>query len=208
MGFYANRLFPWILDNQLDREVFQHERNQALKEVSGEVLEIGFGTGLNLPHYPDEVKEVAALDIISCKNKKIDSRIRASGIDVNFHLASGERMPFMNDRFDFVVSTWTLCSIPDLNSALIEIHRVLKPKGRFVFLEHGLAERKAIQKLQRFFTPLQKILACGCHLDRDIDGEIERAGFKFIQLDTFKMGGALSTLAGSMYRGVAIPVLK
>jgi len=206
MGFYASKLFPLILDTQLDQEKYRKERIKTLQDVDGHVLEIGFGTGLNLPHYPSELEKIVALDIIPIKNSKLDSRIQESGIEVDFQLASSELMPFKSNSFDCVVSTWTLCSIHDLDSAFSEIHRVLKPTGRFVFLEHGLAERQSIQKIQRFFTPVQKVLACGCHLDREIDMLVKNAGFKIHHMKKYRLGGIMTTLADTMYRGVALPI--
>lgn len=205
MGFYADNLFPRFLDAQMNREKFRLERAKTLSEISGNVLEVGFGTGLNLPHYPYNIRQITALDILSCESSKKQARIRESSIAVNFHQASSESMPFGDESFDCVLSTWTLCSVANLDASLAEIRRVLKKNGRFVFLEHGLAEGRIMQKIQRTLTPLQKIVACGCHLDRAIDAQVKKAGFRLQNLEKFRMNGILTSLAGSMYRGVALP---
>lgn len=206
MGLYTNKVFPLILDSQLDQEKYRIERIKTLREVEGDILEIGLGTGLNLPHYPKEIEKIVALDIHLNTNSKLEARIKESGIEVELHMADGRNMPFKNDSFDSVVSTWTLCSISNLDSALSEIHRVLKPSGRFVFLEHGLAKNQSIQKFQRIFTPVQKILACGCHLDREMDVLIKSAGFKIHCMEKYRLGGIMTSLADTMYRGVALPI--
>ena len=205
MGFYENKIFPILLEKQMDKANYRHERNEALRDVSGDILEIGFGTGLNLPHYPKHIKKIVALDINPGMNSKSRKRMLASGINVDYHCLNSETLPFEASSFDSVVSTWTLCSIVDLKSALLEIHRVLKPTGKFLFLEHGLAGFK-MQKLQNWLTPVQKIIGCGCHLNREIDEFIQQTGFKFENLDRFIMDGTSTPLASSMYRGTAIPL--
>jgi len=192
----------------MSKESYANQRPIVLSNASGKVLEIGFGTGLNLPHYPTTIKEVVALDINPGMSKKAQQRSVETGIQVEHHCLSGEQLPFDNESFDTVVSTWTLCSIDDLRSALLEIRRVLKPSGKFIFLEHGLADKPVTQKLQHCVTPIQKIIACGCRLNVEIDKAITSAGFQINKLDKFILNGATSPLAGSMYRGVAFPVTE
>ena len=206
MRFYEKSVFPFILDKQMNKENYQRERNITLPNATGSVLEIGFGTGLNLPHYPDHVNKIVALDINPGMNAKAQKRMLESGLDVEYHCLNTENLPFETSLFDTVISTWTLCSITDLHSALLEIHRVLKPNGKFIFLEHGLAENPRMQTLQNWITPIQKVIACGCHLNRKIDASIKQAGFEITNLERFIMEGASSPLAGSMYRGIAYPV--
>jgi len=206
VGIYERRIFPFILDKQMNKDNYKHERDSTLSNATGRILEIGFGTGLNLPHYPKHIKKIVALDINPGMNVKAQKRMLESGLNVEYHCLNSEMLPFETSSFDSVISTWTLCSIADLNSALSEIHRVLKPTGKFVFLEHGLAEEPGMQKLQYWMTPVQKIVGCGCHLNRKIDELIRQAGFQIENLERFIMDGASTPLASSMYRGVANPV--
>ena len=205
MGIYEKRIFPFILERQMNKGNYRRERNLTLPSVSGNILEIGFGTGLNLPHYPDHVEGIVALDINPGMNAMARKRMVESGLNVEYHCLNSEALPFEKCSFDSVVSTWTLCSIADLKSALLEIHRVLRPTGKFIFLEHGLAENLRMQKFQRWLTPAQKLVGCGCHLDREIDKLIRQAGFNIQTLERFTMEGASTPLASSMYRGVATP---
>lgn len=206
MGCYEKRIFPMLMDKQMNKESYQREREIALRNVSGRILEIGFGTGLNLPYYPEGIKKIVALDINPAMDKRARDRINASSIDVDYHCLNSEKLPFETGTFDTVVSTWTLCSIADLGSALLEIHRVLSTTGKFVFLEHGLAQEAMTQKLQKLITPVQKVLGCGCHLDREIDRLIKEAGFRIDGLEKFRMSGATTPLASSLFRGIAYPV--
>ncbi len=206
MNFYEEKIFPAIIEKQMGKDNYKQERNTTLSNVTGKTLEIGFGTGLNLPHYPEHVKKITALDINPGMNSKAQERMQHAGIEVEYHCLNSEALPFETGSFDTVVSTWTLCSIADLDSALAEIHRVLKPTGEFLFLEHGLAEGATMKKLQNLFTPLQKKLACGCHLNRAIDQSIQESGFNIKNLERFWFKGATSPLASPMYRGVAKPI--
>jgi len=206
MGFYANRIFPYFADKQLAKPTYSNERPCVLANASGKILEIGFGTGLNLPHYPVHVKEIVALDINPGMNAKAQVRMLESGIKVELLCINADTLPFENDSFDSVVSTWNLCSIDNLHSALSEIRRVLKSTGKFVFLEHGLADAPIMQRLQHSMTPIQKVFGCGCRLNVAIDKAIEEAGFRIDKLDKFIISGTSSPLAGSMYRGIACPV--
>jgi ubiquinone/menaquinone biosynthesis C-methylase UbiE len=176
-------------------------RRALLTDVRGEVLEIGFGTGLNLPHYPSEVKKLTTVDPNPGMSALAKKRIAASPIPVETLLLDAERLPFPDRSFDSVVSTWTLCSIPNIDQALREIHRVLKPSGRFFFLEHGLSHEAKVRKWQHRFTPLSKRFADGCHLNREIQLLIEEH-FKVVRLDRFYQKGA-PKIAGYFYRGIA-----
>ena len=177
-------------------------RRAALADVRGEVLEIGFGTGLNLPHYPAGVRKLTTVDVSPGMSRLARKRIAASPIAVDHHVLNGERLPFAGDTFDSVASTFTLCSIGDVGQALREIRRVLKPAGRFHFVEHGLSDDPQVQAWQRRLTPLQKIVLGGCHLDRDIQALIEGAGFTFLRLDRSHMDN-FPKVSGYLYHGVA-----
>ena len=141
MGLYSRVVFPRLCDWVMSDPRMAGLRSELLADVGGEVLEIGFGTGLNLPHYPEHVRRITTVDPNPGMNRLARRRIAEGGIDVDQRVLSGEALPFEDGTFDCVVSTWTLCSIPDAGRALGEVYRVLRPGGRFVFLEHGLSER-------------------------------------------------------------------
>jgi SAM-dependent methyltransferase len=204
MGLYTRYMFPWILEWTLSNPEVQEERKRALAGVQGRVLEIGFGTGLNLPHYPPEVTKLAALDPEAPLAGRVAKRIAESGIQVErFQMDAAQRLPVAEHCFDSVVSTFTMCTIPDLEGALSEAHRVLKPGGRFFFLEHGRSEDPGTAKWQDRLNPLQRIIGAGCNINRPIDVYITAAGFEIRTLDRFQMAGT-SPILGSMYRGIAL----
>jgi len=202
MGFYARVIFPWACDLIMSAPHLAEARREFLAEVTGEVLEIGFGTGLNLPHYPEHVRKITAIDVNPGMHARAEKRIRASTIAVEHRVINGERLPMPNDSFDSVVSTWTLCSIKNVSRALREIRRVLKPGGRFFFMEHGLSDDPAVQRWQHLLNPLEKLIADGCHLNRNIPELIERQGLRIVKLDRFYMDKTPKT-HGYTYRGVA-----
>jgi len=178
-------------------------RKQVLSEAKGEVLEIGFGTGLNLAYYPQTVQKISTADPNPGMNSLALKNIEASHIPVEYHILSSEHLPFANEQFDTIVSTWTLCSIADVEQALREIRRVLKPDGRFLFIEHGLSPDAKVQVWQHRLTPLQKKLLGGCHLDRNIKQLIADQGFHFETLKEF-YAPDFSKYGGYMYQGSAI----
>ena len=182
-----------------------HERlrSEVLVKANGEILEIGFGTGLNLGHYPEHVRHLTAVDPGVGMTRIARRRIERSHIDVDLRVHTAEELPFEDVRFDCVVSTWTLCSIRDGRRAVAEIGRVLKPGGRFLFLEHGLIEEPRIQRWQRRLTPLQRRLADGCRLDVDIEALIRKGPFREVQVEWFLLEST-PRIVGSMYRGVAV----
>ncbi|MCI0486049.1 MAG: class I SAM-dependent methyltransferase [Blastocatellia bacterium] len=203
MGLYSNYIFPRLLDRSLGTEEVGEQRSRALAPVRGEALEIGFGTGLNLPYYPQEVTRLTAIDSEQMLADRVAKRIDEARMPVEqFHLDASHRMPFEDQRFDSVVSTFTLCSIADLPSALAEIRRVLKPEGRFIFLEHGRSDDARVARRQDFFNPIQRIVGRGCNMNRAIDRLIEEAGFEIETLARFLMPGSPRIL-GEMYRGAA-----
>lgn len=177
-------------------------RKGLLADIQGKILEIGFGTGLNLPQYPPGVKELHVVEPHPGTQARSRRRRSKSPITVHFHGQDAQNLPFDNESFDAVVSTFTLCSIPDADSALREVRRVLRPRGRLYFLEHGLAPDLKVQKRQHRYTPLQKILGDGCHLDRDMNELIDVADFKLVDLKKFYHPG-FPRVAGFFYQGIA-----
>ena len=137
MGLYSNVIFPRFYDCVADQPFWKKYRKEQLASADGEILEIGVGTGLNLPHYPSHVRKIVTADPNTGLNKRLHQRIDETGIEVDKQIISSESLPFDEATFDCVVSTLTLCSIPDVKKAMSEIYRVLKPGGRIHFLEHG-----------------------------------------------------------------------
>ncbi|HZF39760.1 MAG TPA: class I SAM-dependent methyltransferase [Blastocatellia bacterium] len=205
MGFYAKHIFPRILDWSVGAPEFGEYRRRALEPARGETLEIGFGTGLNLPYYPQTVTKLTAIDSENMLEDRVEKRIAACRIPVTrIQLDAQGRLPFEDRIFDTVVTTLTLCSIPDTAAALAEIRRALKLEGRFVFFEHGRSDDPKVARRQDRFNPIQKIIAAGCNMNRKIDELIENAGFEITTLDRFLLPNAPRILA-EIYRGVAKP---
>lgn len=177
-GFYRRYILPPLLDRAMrDRRIARY-RTPLLARSEGRVLEIGFGTGVNLRHYPPSLETLDIVEPDAALNARAAQRIAAQSRAVRVHALSAERLPFDSSSFDTVVSTFTLCSIPDVARALQEVHRVLTPGGALLFLEHGLAPDESIARWQRRLTPLQKRIGGGCHLDRPIRPLIEQAGLQ------------------------------
>ena len=202
MGFYSNFVIPYCIDLAMSDSTLSHYRQQLLKNVSGEILEIGFGTGLNLPHYPDWVEKITTVDPNPGMEKLARSRIAASQITVDYQVLNGENLPMADASFDSVVCTWTLCSIPLVDKAIAEIYRLLKPGGKFFFIEHGLSKDPQIQVWQNRLTPIQKIITDGCHLNRNLKCLVEQK-FLNVTIEQF-YAPKLPKVIGYMYRGLAI----
>ena len=186
----------------MDKPYIKEGRKNILKNVSGEILEIGFGTGLNIPHYPHSVTKLTIIDKNPGMNKQAQERISASKIKVDNKVLNGEELPFEDESFDSVVSTFTLCSIQNIDKSLKEIHRVLNTNGKFFFQEHGLANEPKIRKWQNRLNPFQKVWADGCNLNRDIKSLIENAGFNITEHKNYFLEKGLKTHT-FMYEGIA-----
>lgn len=203
MGLYARYIFPHLLEWGLGSGHHKKQRAIALAPARGRTLEIGFGTGLNLPHYPGAVTSLAAVDPARMMADRVRARITQARMPVEqINADASGRLPFDDDSFDSVVTTWTLCSIKELAPALREMRRVLKPEGRFIFLEHGLSDDRSVQKRQNLFNPLHRLIAGGCNINRPIDRLIESAALRVDSLDRFIMPKTPREF-GEMYRGVA-----
>ncbi len=202
MGLYACYIFPRLMDRIMSGTEFQRLRSELLAQTSGTVLEIGLGTGLNLPHYPKHVTSLHAVEPATWLPERLARRGKEATFPIEVKRVGAEALPFDDDTFDWAVSTWTLCTIPNPVRALQEVRRVLKPTGRFLFLEHGRSEDEKMAKWQDRLNPIQRIIGCGCNLNRRIDQLIEQAGFSTAELDRFVMQ-TVPRLGGSMYRGRA-----
>jgi ubiquinone/menaquinone biosynthesis C-methylase UbiE len=202
MNIYSQLIFPNLIDRVMSGESFANYRRQVLADASGNVLEIGFGTGLNLAYYPaDLIDRITTIDVNAGMNRLAQKRISASNIPVDFQVLDGERLPMADSSFDTVVSTWTLCSIKAVDRAIAEIYRVLKPGGKFLFIEHGLSNEPNIQTWQHRITPIQKIIGEGCHLDRDIKALISQ---QFADLEVREFYAAdTPKIGGYFYQGIA-----
>ncbi|MBM4123672.1 MAG: class I SAM-dependent methyltransferase [Nitrospira sp.] len=204
MGFYATSVFPHFMDWTMGTRRFRELRQESLVSARGAVLEIGFGTGLNLPHYPPAVTSLTVVDPAVLLPQKVIRRIAAAPMPVQVVHLSAERLPFEEGRFDCVVSTWALCTIPDAVAALREVRRVLKPEGTFLFLEHGRSDNAAVARWQDRLNPLQQRIGCGCNLNRPIDVLVRKAGLHVHQIERFVFSG-VPRIVGEMYRGTAGP---
>jgi ubiquinone/menaquinone biosynthesis C-methylase UbiE len=203
MNIYSQLIFPSLIDRVMSGQSFSNYRKTVLADATGDVLEIGFGTGLNLAYYPvDRVNNITTIDINAGMNKLARKRIAASPISVDFQVLDGENLPMEDNTFDTVVSTWTLCSIKHLDRAISEIYRVLKPGGKFLFIEHGLSNEPNIQTWQHRITPIQKFIGEGCHLDRDMKSIISQV-FDRVDLKEFYAPNT-PKIGGYFYQGVAI----
>lgn len=205
MGIYSKYIFPRLLDWSLGAPEMGKYRRRALEGARGRTLEIGFGTGLNLPWYPEGVTELVVFDSENMLPELVEERIARSAIPVTrLRLDASGRLPFDDRSFDSVVTTFTLCSIGDLAAALSEVHRVLKPSGGLHFLEHGRSDDRGVARWQDRLNPLQKIVGVGCNMNRPIDRLIREAGFGFTSLERFLMPKTPRLLA-EMYQGIAHP---
>ncbi len=202
MSFYSEAIFPRICNFALGNAQVSEQRQQLLADAHGEILEIGFGTGLNLPHYPSEVHKITTIDPNAGMRRLAQRRINGSNIQVDFHQISGEQLPFDDNRFDCVVSTYTLCSIMNVEQALKEVFRVLKPGRKFLFLEHGISPDPGVQKWQRRLNVLEMWLADGCRLDRNIKELVASQPFSSVESREFYLERTPKT-HGYLYRGVA-----
>ena len=204
-SLYQRVFFPRLLESSIGGEAAGKERAQALKSVHGEVLEIGFGTGLNLPYYPGGVTRLVALDPEDMLPEKVSQRIAAANFPVERVRQTGEHLPFDAARFDCVVTTWTMCTIPDAPSALREMRRVLRSGGSYVFYEHGRSADPRMARLQDWVNPLWTFsrIGCGCNINRPIDALIAGAGFRIVSLDRYALGRP--RIMQEMYRGIATP---
>jgi SAM-dependent methyltransferase len=185
MGFYEDQVLPRAINLMLGSKAFGREiRGAACTGLSGDVIELGFGSGLNVPYYPPEVAGVWTVDPSAVGMQLARKRIAASPVSVHEGGLDGARLDFPNDRFDAALSTMTLCTIPDAAAALGELRRVLKPGASLHFAEHGLAPDAKVARVQHRFDPWEQRFAGGCHLARDMRALIADTGFEIDELVT------------------------
>lgn len=203
MALYRDHIFPRAYDFLMGLGKLEPRRAGHLATASGEILEIGIGTGLNLPHYPESIDKITGLDANAGMIKKLRSKLVKQRIEVELALGSACEMPFEDASFDTVISTHSLCSISFREQALSEVLRVLKPNGRFLFLEHGLSPEAKIAKWQKRLNGIQRRFAVGCTLDMQVKNELESAGFRFLELKTGYQPRESKT-HGYLYEGIAV----
>lgn len=183
MGLYERFVLPKLIDVACSQPPMTALRSRYVARAAGNVLEIGIGSGLNLPHYSEAVTHVTGLDPAAALTERARQRAAQARPAVEILQISGEEIPAEDARFDAVVCTWTLCSIPNVYAALREMYRVVKPGGHLYFVEHGLAPDAGVQSWQRRLEPLWKKIGGGCHLTREADQLIQDAGFLLTELD-------------------------
>ncbi len=203
MGVYGDQVLPRVIDKACDVGAAREQRERVCRGLAGEVVEIGFGSGLNVPHYPAAVTSVSAVEPADVGWKLAAERVDATSIPVRRSGLDGQRLPFADDAFDTALSTWTMCTIPDLPRALAELRRVLRPGGTLHFVEHGLAPDEGVRRWQHRLEPVQKRIVGGCHLTRRIVDDVRAAGFEVREVDVYYEKGTPRVL-GANSLGVAV----
>jgi ubiquinone/menaquinone biosynthesis C-methylase UbiE len=203
VSIYSEQVLPRIVNVACGRADHDPIRRRTAAGLHGRVVEIGFGSGHNVPFYPDTVESVSAVEPADLGWKLASERLARATVPVLRAGLDGQRLPFEDNSFDSALSTWTMCTIPDVDAALRELRRVLTPGGTLHFVEHGLAPDAKVQAWQHRLDPIQSTLFGGCHLDRDIPGTIERSGFEIRDLDVFYQHPGPKFLA-ALSLGVAV----
>lgn len=201
MGWYERYVLPKLIEAACSQKPMRELRARYVTRACGDVLEIGIGSGLNLPHYGEHVTSVTGLDPHAELTAKARERASRLATPVSLLQVSGESIPADDARFDTLVCTWTLCSIPNVYAALREMRRVLRPGGKLYFIEHGRAPEARVEKWQQRLEPLWKKIGGGCHLTRKADELIQDAGFAIAEFDSGYQPGP--KFAAFMMHGVA-----
>ena len=188
-GFYARRIFPPLMNAVMNTAETRRIRERVCADLSGVVLELGFGSGHNLPFLPDGVTRLLAVDPMQEGRKLAADRLTASDTTVEFVGLDGQQLVLDDDSVDAALSTWTLCSIPDPVAAVRELTRVLRPGGVLHFVEHGLSPDPKVRKWQHRLNPIQNRVACGCNIQRDIPAIIEAGGMRIDSVERYHSKG-------------------
>jgi len=202
MGFYDDRVLPHVINVVMNTKQTREIRERVCADLKGEVLEIGFGTGHNLPFLPADVTRLLAVEPSGRGVELARSRIDATSVPVEVIGLDGQRLPVADASVDAVLCTWSLCTIPDAVAAVREARRVLRPGGRFHFVEHGCAPDAGVRRWQDRLNGIQNRIAGGCNLNRDIPGLIEAGGLPIVKLDRY-YGKGEPKVFGALYEGVA-----
>jgi ubiquinone/menaquinone biosynthesis C-methylase UbiE len=194
-GFYERRVFPWLNDKLVAAPELKRLRDEALSPAQGLVIEIGFGSGANLKHYPPAVEAIVAIDPNPGMHDRAAAPVKASRIPVTLLVGHAETLPVPDATLDTAVSTLTLCSVSNPARVIAELKRVLNDRGQLIVLEHGRAEDPGIARWQNRLNGLQNVVACGCHLNRPIRQIVEAGGFRFESIRSFFLPKAPRTHA-------------
>jgi ubiquinone/menaquinone biosynthesis C-methylase UbiE len=201
MGTYQDQILPRITHVAMNRREFAPIRARVSAGLRGEVLEVGFGSGLNVPHYPSAVTRVRAVDPATAGRRMAATRVAASPVPVEYIGLDGQALPLDPASIDHVLTTWTLCTIPDVQRALSEVWRVLRLGGSLHFVEHGRSPDLRVARWQDRLTPLQRRLAGGCHLNRPIGQLVADSGLELTRIENYYAGGPKTF--GYLFEGTA-----
>jgi ubiquinone/menaquinone biosynthesis C-methylase UbiE len=201
VGIYADQVLPRVINVVLAGSAFKKVRARVASRLSGEVLEVGFGSGLNVPYYPSEIRRVLAIDPAAVGQKLAAKRVADSPVPVEYLGLDGENLPLDANSVDHVLVTWTMCTIPAVETAVGEMYRVLRSGGQVHFVEHGRSPDPDVARWQDRLNPFQQRWAGGCNLNRPIDRLVEDAGFQMTSLENYYLKGP--KFMGYIYEGVA-----
>src|SRR6201992_3508700 len=202
MSFYGDHVLPRLIDVIMRASDTHDLRAKVASQLTGDVLEIGFGSGLNVPFYPDGLTRVWALAPATVGRKLAAPRVAASPVPVEYIGLDAQRIPLPDDSVDSVLTTWTLCTIPDVDQALAEVRRVLRPGGTLSFAEHGLSPDPAVVRNQRRLEPIQSLVFGGCRLTRPINEIVAASGLELTGMEQYYRAGPKST--SYTYEGPAL----
>lgn len=204
-GFYEERVLPRVVELTCGGKGMTRFRSRTTEGLSGRIVEVGFGSGLNAPVYPTEVTEVMAVEPSALARERSTRHTAGSTARIEFVGLDGARLPLEDASCDGALSTFTLCTIPDVTAALSELHRVVRPGGRFHFLEHGRAPDESVRVWQRRLEPIQRRVAGGCHLTRDAEALVGDAGFEIVEMEHRYVAGPKPFAYFTLGKAVRIP---